>query len=261
MILNLIKLIYLFSFVQKYQNLPKVDNFKNTYELSVFLDSLGKYKTKLNKLIFNTINLKSLYEKNRDLKGESLFLYNVAKYNLIKNFDNFPLFIDFTKILEKDINKFKKEISQLTPKIMFMLSYFCFKTDSYNDNYSKIFLNLISYLKDNLNSLNIEDIENIVLSFNLIDLLIRRDVIDDKNIVDIFHDDLVELFVTFYLERKKLYSFNDDKIKNLENYLKNKNINFEKFKRTNLNYADYIIDLNDIKVIFILNLINRFLLF
>jgi hypothetical protein len=123
-----------------------------------------------------------LISKYKNLTPENFvsILYCISKYNLIDVYDMNPLYVGILFAFEE--RKFRHEIKQNLPKILFTLANFALRTKEFNPLFKEMALNLPQYLKENLtlsdSKTQPEILEEILLSVSVVELCMKYNLTD-----------------------------------------------------------------------------------
>ncbi len=209
-------------------------------EVDFILNSLCKYDVKEAKLFFDSIS-PFLISKRKHLTPENFvsLLYCISKYNLIDVYDMHPLYIEF--LFSYETKKFRNEIKQNLPKILFFLANFTLRTKDFNPLFKEIILLLPQYLKDNSNLSDSfsENLENILLSLAVVELSMKYDL-TNVDFEKYFTAELVGSLLNLYFLKMK----NDGNLKRFVENFGIEKISYEDSNLTvfyNLKYKDDLI--------------------
>jgi hypothetical protein len=158
-------------------------------------------------------------------------LYCASKYNLIDVYDLHPLYVEFLFNFEE--KKFRSEIKNNLPKILFTLANFALRTKEFNPLFKEMALNLPQYLKENFSSSNSENLEDILLSIAVIELCMKYNL-TDIDFGKYFSAELLTSLINLQLLKMK----NEE---NVKKFMDNFGINKIKYDYTNLQIFNVIL--------------------
>ncbi len=179
-------------------------------------------------------NFFSLQVKLISIEDHLNLLYNICKYNLVDNLENYYVYISFVlKLKENDIYNLN------ILRAGFTLGFLCLNKRQVDPLFLDYLNSIPEYIRNNVKNLTRDDVEDALLTLCMTDLLIRYGLVKNK-FNEIFTSELIEALNTHILENR----IKSAKHVKFEKLLKENSIQFETDMLTNVYHIDYIITIN-----------------
>lgn len=142
-----------------------------------------------------------------------------------------PLYVEF--LFNFETKKFRGEIRQNLPKILFLLSNFALRTKEFNPLFKEMTMLLPQYLKENLtmSEASYENLENILLSLAVVELSMKYNL-TDVDFGRYFTPEILTSLLNLYVIKKK----NDE---NLQIFVENFGLEKITYSNTNMIVFNY----------------------